>query len=98
MCFASTHKFFFDTFHCSWGEDWITWDRLGNPATEFLSSTVVGSRDVGSYVSFPLGQLEAVDGRANLIVEITSGESDGSKVDYKAREAGSDPPILIATP
>ena len=82
----------------SWGEDWITWDRLGNPDVEFLGSASVANSDVDSYVSFPLGQLKAVDGRVNLIIEITSGESNGSKVDYKAREAGSDPPVLKATP
>ena len=82
----------------SWGEEWITWDRLGNPDLQFLGSADVKSRDVGSYVSFPLGQLEAVDGRVNLVVEITSGQSGGSKVDYKAREEGSDPPVLMVMP
>ena len=81
-----------------WGEDWITWDRLGNPDLKFLGSAEVKSRDVGSYVSFPLEQFEAFDNRVNFVVEITSGRSGGSKVDYKAREEGSDPPVLMVFP
>jgi hypothetical protein len=82
----------------SWGEEWITWDRLGNPDLQFLGSAIVRPSDVGSYVSFPLGELKPIEGRINLIVEITSEPSEGSKVDYKAREAGSDTPVLIGMP
>jgi hypothetical protein len=81
-----------------WGEEWITWDRLGNPQLEYLGSADVGAGDIGSYVTFPLGEIKAVSGRVNLVVEISSGESDGSKVDYQAREAESNPPILVAMP
>lgn len=62
-----------------------------------VGSNVVRQRDVDSYVSFSLSQLAAVDGRVNLVIEITSGPSDGSKVDYKTREAGSNRPVLIAS-
>ncbi len=65
---------------------------------ESLGSGDIRSGDVGSYVSIPLGQLEAIDGRVNLVVEITSGPSEGSKMDYMAKENGSNPPLLVASP
>ncbi|KAL3779619.1 hypothetical protein HJC23_007697 [Cyclotella cryptica] len=81
-----------------WGEDWITWNRLGSPSMESLGSGDITTGDIGSYVSIPLGQVDAIDGRVNLVVEITSGTSEGSKVDYMAKENGSNPPLLVASP
>lgn len=52
----------------------------------------VGSLDVGSYITIPLGSITPVDGRVNLVIEV-----EGGKIDYKSRENGSDPPLLFAS-
>lgn len=80
-----------------WSENTVTWNSFGNPPSEVVSWFNILSSDRDSIVSIPLGQLKTVNGKAILVLEVSSDVSSGNKFDFRSRENGSTPPRLVGS-